>query len=223
MPNPKSSKRLPQRVWSLRVPMALAIFLAVLAQPVMAAGSITEYPVPTSYSQPRGITTGPDGALWFGEFVANKIGRLTTGGAFTEYHVPTTNGEPAGIVSDGTNLWFVEYIGNKIGRLTTGGVFTEYAIPTYNSKPFWIALGSDGNLWFTEYAGNKIGKLTKTGAFTEYRLPTASPGGPRSPRRSTAPEGVRRAALATSEVELRERHRVRRSKCLRCGIAPRHF
>ena len=43
---------------------------------VTTEGDIFEYPVPTPASQPIGITQGPDGAVWFAEFAANKIGRL---------------------------------------------------------------------------------------------------------------------------------------------------
>jgi streptogramin lyase len=32
-----------------------------------------------------GITTGPDGALWFTEQNASKIGRITTAGVITEF------------------------------------------------------------------------------------------------------------------------------------------
>jgi virginiamycin B lyase len=39
-------------------------------------GHIFEYLIPTSASQPIGITHGPDRAVWFAEFAANKIGRL---------------------------------------------------------------------------------------------------------------------------------------------------
>jgi streptogramin lyase len=31
---------------------------------------------------------GPDGALWFTERLADKIGRLTTAGLFTEFPLP---------------------------------------------------------------------------------------------------------------------------------------
>ena len=39
--------------------------------------AVTEFPVPTAGSSPFGITTGPDGNLWFTENSANQIGRLT--------------------------------------------------------------------------------------------------------------------------------------------------
>ena len=43
---------------------------------VTTDGDIFEYAIPTPASQPIGITHAPDGAVWFAEFAANKIGRL---------------------------------------------------------------------------------------------------------------------------------------------------
>jgi len=47
---------------------------------VAGATTITEFATPTAFSVPVDITAGPDGALWFTEAVANKIGRITTAG-----------------------------------------------------------------------------------------------------------------------------------------------
>src|SRR5438876_7654958 len=59
-------------------------------------GTITEFPVTTTSSQPEGITAGLDGNLWFTEFAGNKIGRITTSGVFTEFTLPTTCGSSSG-------------------------------------------------------------------------------------------------------------------------------
>jgi len=147
---------------------------AIYASPVNA--KITEYSIASSsfgdFGGPNGITTGPDGAVWFvGE---GEIGRLTTSGAFTEYAIPTAGGLALNIVSgpDGA-LWFTEFP-SKIGRVTTSGVFTEYTVPTANSAPEGITAGPDGALWFTEPPSSKIGRLTTSGAFTEFYVPTAN-------------------------------------------------
>ena len=125
------------------------------------AGAITEFPVPTAGSIPGGITSGPDGNLWFTEGDGNKIGQITTAGAITEFPVPTAGSIPWGITSgpDG-NLWFTEFFGNNIGRITTAGVITEFSIPTATGGPFGITWGPDGNLWFTEGNASKIGQVT---------------------------------------------------------------
>ena len=71
-------------------------------------------------SNPLGITVGPDGALWFTEFDAGSIGRITTGGGITYYPLLNSNDKPAEITSgpDG-GIWFTETFGNKIGRQST--------------------------------------------------------------------------------------------------------
>src|SRR6266849_152887 len=81
------------------------------------AGKITEFPIPTSGSEPMGITRGPDGNFWFVEFGTDKIGRITPRGTITEFPFPTGDsglwlvGITAG--PDG-NLWFTENLGEKI-------------------------------------------------------------------------------------------------------------
>jgi virginiamycin B lyase len=146
-----------------------------LAQHIAIGG----YPVPTVGSGPEGITAGPDGALWFTESAANKIGRIATSGTITEYPVPTAASDPYGIAAgpDGA-LWFTEYIGNNIGRITTAGVITEYPVPTANSDPDGITAGPDGALWFTEYSGYNIGRITTTGSITEYPATVSASGPP---------------------------------------------
>jgi streptogramin lyase len=53
--------------------------LSLSSAPAWAtAGTITEFPIPTANSQPRGITAGPDGNLWFTESSGDKIGRIST-------------------------------------------------------------------------------------------------------------------------------------------------
>lgn len=138
---------------------------------------IAEFPLPSIASIPEGITTGPDGNLWFAER-QGKIGRITPNGTITEFSPPTANSGPSGITSgpDG-NLWFTEAYTDQIGRITPNGTITEFPLPTRNSNwLFGITAGPDGNLWFTEFAGNKIGQITPNGTITEFPLPTATSG-----------------------------------------------
>jgi streptogramin lyase len=133
---------------------------------------VTEFPIPTSNSQPVGITVGRDGNLWFTEYGGNKIGRITPAGVVTEFAIPTAGSQPYGITlgPDG-NVWFTEYAANKIGRLAPGGAVIEFAIPTAHCAPTEITAGPDGKLWFTEQGGNKIGAITVTGTVTEFAVP----------------------------------------------------
>ena len=133
------------------------------------AAAVTEFTIPTANSVPGWIVAGPDGNLWFTEFNANTIARLTPPGVVTEFTVPTSASQPDRIISgsDG-NLWFTEYGAGKIGRITPAGVFTEFPVPYANSKPYTITAGPDGNLWFTDQAANLIGRLTWAGQFAGF-------------------------------------------------------
>ena len=114
-------------------------------------------------AQPVDITAGPDGNLWFAEFVGDRIGRITPSGVVTEFSVGISpSAEPRGIkVGPDGNLWFTEFGGDRIGRITPSGVVTEFSAGiTTGAGPHVIAVGPDGNLWFTEFYGNRIGRIT---------------------------------------------------------------
>jgi virginiamycin B lyase len=165
---------------------ALVGIVVALCLPAAASAGITEYSVPTPGAGPFGITTGPDGALWFTEFSVDKIGRVTPAGDFSEYPIPTPGADPTAITAgpDGA-LWFTEVLGGKIGRITTSGQITEFT-PSSPIGPLGIAAGSDGALWFTE-GNNRIGRITTAGAFTFFAIPTPAS----NPYRITAgPDGA---------------------------------
>jgi virginiamycin B lyase len=142
---------------------------------VLSGGAFSDIqpcsPITGDCAQPAGITTGPDGALWFTEWNENAIGQITTDGTLTEYPLPITfGGLPFSIVvgPDGA-LWFTSH--NAIGRITTTGTITGY-----QTFPFFITPGPDGALWFTEQGAisNAIGRITTSGVINEYTIPTSA-------------------------------------------------
>ena len=165
---------------SLAVALLVAVSACFAASPASASvGSLSEFVLPASQSVPEGITMGPDGALWFTEYGANSIGRITPGGKITTYPLPTFDANPQSITvgPDGA-LWFTEWYANKIGRITTSGSIREFSLPTCGScpggkrlGPYGIAKGPDGALWFTANFGSAIGRITTSGAVTVYPLP----------------------------------------------------
>ncbi|HTA38541.1 MAG TPA: hypothetical protein VK760_05675, partial [Candidatus Acidoferrales bacterium] len=82
----------------------------------------TQIPVPTGGSESLvGITTGPDGAMWFTDCQNQFVGRVTTSGVLTKYPITGSSipfAAPAQIVTgpDG-NLWFAEVCADEIARL----------------------------------------------------------------------------------------------------------
>ncbi len=149
--------------------------------------AVTEFPILTPASGATAITRGADGNLWFTEFNADRIGRITTAGVKTEFTLPAGSG-PLDILqaADG-NLYFTERFTDRIGRLNPlagsnaaiqasfSDTFTT-AI-TAGSGPTSITVGSDGNLWFTEFNTDSVARLTlATGAVSEFLVPGAGSG-----------------------------------------------
>ena len=131
----------------------------------------------SSLSDPDGITTGPDGHVWFTEYSGpggssaqsagpGGVGRVNDDGTVTELVGGKTPGfDPKGgpeAITTGPNgrVWFTEYL--DPGRLaivvegkvseSTAGVrpgFTANRAP--GSVPDGLAVGPGGTVWFTEY------------------------------------------------------------------------
>jgi len=148
-----------------------------------AAESVTDVAVPTANSAPLEITKGPDGAMWFTEHDANKIGRITTAGTITEFDIPTANSQPSGITAgpDG-NLYFAEYNAKQIARITTSGTITEMPVQfdsgdTHVSaqNPDYLTAGPDGNLYLTDPGLGDIWLVTTSGSAIPFVVPRDVP------------------------------------------------
>jgi len=151
--------------------MAVGILAMAVAPAWARSGRIVLRPLPNGRAGPWGITSGPDGNVWFVEENINMIGRTTPAGVITEFPISGTDPRFITAGPDG-NLWFTEHGGpGGIGRITTAGSVTEFRVPTPFNNPWAIAAGADGNVWFTE-DGNKIGRVTPTGVVTEFPIPT---------------------------------------------------
>jgi streptogramin lyase len=126
-------------------------------------GVFTAFHVPADGSAPVGITNGPDGALWFTEPDANRIGRITTSGTITEF---TTSGTPESIApGPDSTIWFTQCGSNQVGQIaTTGGTVYESHIPTANAGLYNITADPRGGFpWFTETLGNNVDTLRESG------------------------------------------------------------
>ena len=161
-----------RRIRLLVTGVAVVCLLGFPAVANAAEERFQQFTIPSEGSVPMGITSGPDGNLWFTEHAGNRIGRMTPNGEFAEFPLLTPNSGPNGITAgpDG-NLWFTEASAGKIGRITTAGVVTEYELPSAKAEPTSITAGPDGSLWFTETFGDAIGRITTTGEISKFPLP----------------------------------------------------
>jgi virginiamycin B lyase len=171
------------------------------------SGAATEFSLPTPPAspatgftpppQPRGLVTGPDGALWFYtgsphgaaqvQTAASWIGRITTSGQASVVYTP----DPlslAGISSiaagpDG-NLWFTVSTSaanlgggpqsrptSSVGRLTPSGSVQLFALASSLGSASAITASPDGALWV---AAAKIARITTSGQVSAFTLPDAN-------------------------------------------------
>ena len=187
----------------------LGLVLAV--PPAQAAVKIDEFGTPTANSGPVGITTGPDGNLWYTESSADNIGQLTPSKVpVFNYEFPVTEG-PGRIVpgSDG-NLWFVAldaFGGGNLGKITPTGGVTEF-LDSLGYPYSGPAPGPDGNLWVTAAGlGNGfVERITTSGTITgKFQRPLPPPRNHGRPRRQPVDHRLRRQHLP--DGHLRHDHR----------------
>ncbi|MFN8169044.1 MAG: fibronectin type III domain-containing protein [Candidatus Nanopelagicales bacterium] len=188
-PTPRS-----RHVTPLLVALPLVAGLLAVATPAQAAGSLTPVGTVTEFvvgdevdGGPSGITTGPDGAVWFTDYLANDVGRIAPGGDVTRFPVPTA-AAPNGITvgPDGA-LWFTQGGDTAIGRVTTTGSFSRFA-DGVSASGSDIAVGSDGALWFTQGDAGSIGRISTDGKVTEYSTGISTGSSPN--RITSGPDGA---------------------------------
>lgn len=145
--------------------------------------AIEMYPLPPGGGWPGSMTLGPDGNIWFDEYIPAQFGRITPSGAITEYQSPLLSGgsAPSGLVrGPNGNLWFTDVNPTRVGRISQTGVITEFPLPTVNTSLGPIIVGPDGNLWCREEAfdpssdpsshPDSIWRITPAGGMTQFSL-----------------------------------------------------
>ena len=182
-----STSRLGARV--VAAAAGLAIVLGATLAPAQAAplGGLKQFPVPTDNSQPRHITVGADGNLWFtegnevfdpaGNF--SNIGRITPGGEITEFRVDCQcflND----IVQGPNNILYFTHNNPGLGRIRTSGQVLDPVVPQdeqgnqiTDAIGNGIAAAPDGSLWFTDFNNNSLWRYEPAAdRFTQYPVPT---------------------------------------------------
>lgn len=169
------------RIRSNLIGVGIAFMLTVFA-PLSAmampetSGHIDEYNIPTlgqdiggffsSYS--RSAISGPDGNVWFVEYMGGKVARVTTDGTITEYALEAGASPQYITVGSDGNMWVTMSGVNKIARVTPAGIITSFTLPgAVTDLGALIISGPDGNLWFDAGSG-AIGRITTAGVSTLF-------------------------------------------------------
>jgi virginiamycin B lyase len=155
----------------------LTIVCVILLLPSVHAVTVSSFLTPTGGSGPVLIINGPDGNLWFTEFNAGQVAKISTSGQITEFQTSSNASTPEAIAtgSDG-NIWFSEAGIGKLARVTPAGTMTEFALPNHGvpDEIAGMTKGPDGAIWFTERIANLIGRISTSGMVSEFPIPTQS-------------------------------------------------
>ena len=150
------------------------------------------YDAPTPNSSLQGITTGPDGTVWFAETSAKRIGQLipcqSTSCSITDF------GPPAGVeitfpiqlaVDRSGAVWFTDHGSNQFGSFNPSTrawrVFPiGYCSASFEDcgvgLPNAISLDSNGDIWFSEHYAGRVARYDPlNGTLTEYTVPANTP------------------------------------------------
>jgi len=153
---------------------------------------VNSYNVPVANSSLQGVTTGPDGTIWFAETTAKKLGHIIpcqTGSCNVTDYGPPPNVEitfPIQLAVDHVGVvWFTDHGRGQFGSFnpSTGEwrVFgIGYCSESYDPDcpvglPNAISLDSDGMIWFSEHFSGRVAKYDPTtGSLTEYFVPATT-------------------------------------------------
>ena len=179
---------------------ALAVVLGATLSAAQAApvGKLTQFKVPTDNSQPRNITVGSDGNLWFtegnevftpgpdpdggGTFHRN-IGKITPAGAITEFRIEEGIGPTQcfcllnDIVQGPGDVLYFTTNNPGLGRITTGGEILPFVAPN-NSLANGSGIAAHGDdIWYADSNNDSLWRYDTTGpdtGFTQFPVPEPS-------------------------------------------------
>ena len=168
-------------------------------------GTVTEYPTPTQEANPMGapslgvgpgpIVPGPDGAMWFIESGADKVGRVDAEGIIKEFDLPDrdrmhANPEDIAVGPDGA-LYVSETLRSRIARVDpVTGMVTE--LPSEKMFSWGVAgitSGPDGAVWYS-LTGSGLGRMTTGGSAKEFTPPSTMTSRPAAWDLVAGPDGT---------------------------------
>jgi polyhydroxybutyrate depolymerase len=130
-------------------------------------------------AEPFDIAAGPDGSMWFTEFDADMIGRVSRTGVLTQFRVPTAMAGPYQIAAGPQRtMWFTEYNTTMIGRVSAEGRITEFPLPRPTYGGTGITASAAGHVLVAEPAGYidsaaAGGAVTRTKVVSRFGFPFA--------------------------------------------------
>jgi len=153
---------------------------------------VNSYIAPAASTSLQGITTAPDGTIWFVETTAKRLGHIIPcqmGSCNVTDYGPPPSVEitfPIQLAVDrGGVVWFTDHGLGQFGSFNSStGEWRVFGIG-YCSQPYnpdclvglpnAISLDSKGMIWFSEHFAGRVAKYDPTtGSLTEYFVPATT-------------------------------------------------
>jgi len=160
---------------------AVALGATLSAAQAAPVGTLKQFRVPTSDSEPLSITNGSDGNRWFVEgnldsvLESPAIGRITPAGEITEFPVNCSFCSLSDIVQGPEGILYFTSNEAFLGRITTSGEFLA-PIPMPENDVLAGDLAVHGNeIWITDFNNDSLWRYNvDSGQFTQFNVPEPS-------------------------------------------------
>ncbi|MSQ23957.1 MAG: lyase [Chloroflexi bacterium] len=118
---------------------------------------------------PYGISTAPDGTVYYASLAGSYLGRINGLGVATVLEPPTPGQGTRRVWSDSLGRqWIAEYNARKIGRYDpASGDWAEWTVPGANARPYAIYVDELDKIWISDTGADTVVRFDpETEAFT---------------------------------------------------------
>ena len=139
-----------------------------------ASGEMAVYDAPGGRG-PYGITTTPDGTVWYASLAGNHIARVDPAtGEATVVEPPTADQGARRIWSDSQGrLWVSEWNAGKVAvHNPAAGTWAEWGLPGDNPQAYAVYVDDRDIVWLSDFGANALVRFDPASqSFTTYPLP----------------------------------------------------
>jgi virginiamycin B lyase len=123
-----------------------------------ASGRLDVYDAPRG-AGPYGITTTPDGQVYYASLAGSHIARIATDSGQATVIEPPTEGQGARRVwaDRQGRVWVSEYNGGRLGRYDPEtGDWREWPLPGDQPQPYAVFVDDAGMVWLSDFGSDRL-------------------------------------------------------------------
>lgn len=140
-----------------------------------STGAIEIYDAPKG-SGPYGITTTPNGSVYYASLAGNYVGLVDTKtGEVTVLEPPTADQGARRVWSDSDgNIWVSEWNSGKLGMFDPEmNLWKEWKLPGNNPKPYAVYVDTKNKVWISDFGSNSMYRFDPLNeSFSKFDIPS---------------------------------------------------